>query len=228
MREMTECMLSRRTMIGGMLAAGIMALPACTAMKVQSMEEAVRKLLFQASESAFARLTAPGGFYDDKLDRIELPGRFAKGGHSAVDFLTSAVFKGRLEKAFGKIAEKGAEHAAPIVVQAIRSASIPDAERIIRSGPSGATEFLRQALGGSLIEAMVPAVGDAIRLADEPLVAQAIASLTGIDDAGSVARNIAGQVDDRIWAAIGREEAAMRAHPESIKDPMLRRLFKAP
>lgn len=233
MRGTSENRLDRRGVLGGVLAlgaltTGALALSGCATMKVQSMTEAVRALLLAASDQAFARLTAPGAFYDDRLNRITLPDGFAKTGNKVTDFLTSAAFKGELEKAFGKIAEKGAERAAPVVVQAIRSASISDVEGIIRSGPTGATAFLRQAMGGSLVEAMVPAVGDAIRLADEPLVAQAIASLTGIDNAGSVARNISGQVDGKIWDAIGREEASMRANPASIRDPMLRRLFKAP
>ena len=162
------------------------------------------------------------------MSRIELPYHLRKGGDKLTDFLTSAVFREKLEKGFAKMARRGAAYAAPRVVEAIRTTSIPDAQAVIRSGPSGATQFLRQAMGGSLIEVMVPELGEAIRVADDPLVAQAIASLTGLDNAGGLARNLAGQVDDRIWRAIGQEEETMRAHPETIRDPMLRHLFKAP
>ncbi len=228
MRALSKSMIGRRSVLGGMAGLGIMALPGCATVQRDSLTEAVRRLLLVASENAFARLTAPGGFYDDAFNRIELPGQYRKSGSAVADFLTSAVFKTRLEKAFGRMAERGADRAAPLVVDAIRLAAIPDAQRVIHGGPTGATEFLRRAMGGSLVEAMVPELGDAIRLTDEPLVAQAIASFTGIDNAGGMARNLAGQVDDRIWNAIGREEAAMRANPGSIRDPMLRHLFSAP
>ena len=219
--------LGRRTVLGGILALGATTLPGCAAVQTASMTDAVRKMLYLASQNAFDRLTGPGGFYDDRLNRIELPEGLRKGGDKLAHFLTSAVFKEQLEKGFAKMARRGAAYAAPRVVDAIRTASIPDAQAVIRSGPTGATQFLRQAMGGSLIEVMVPELGEAIRVADDPLVAQAIASLTGLDNAGGLARNLAGQVDDRIWQAIGREEETMRAHPESISDPVLRHLFRA-
>lgn len=220
--------VARRVVLGGILALGAATLPGCAAVQTASMTDAVRKLLTLASQNAFDRLTAPGGFYDDRLSRIELPQQLRGGGGKLTDFLTSAVFKEKLEKGFAKIARRGAALAAPRVVEAIRTASIPDAQAVIRSGPTGATQFLRQAMGGSLIEVMVPELGEAMRVADDPLVAQAIASLTGLDNAGGLARTLAGQVDERIWEAIGREEQSMRAHPETIKDPVLRHLFKAP
>ena len=49
---------------------------------------------------------------------------------------------------------------------------------------------------------------------------QALEALTGVDVAG-IARDLAGEVDDSIWSAIGREEAAIRADPRATRDPVL-------
>ena len=75
-------------------------------------------------------------------------------------------------------------------------------------------------MAGSLIEAMVPALGDGLRLANDPIVGQALAALTGVDVTG-VARSLAVKADDAIWGEIGREEAAIRANPESTNDAVL-------
>ncbi len=132
-------------------ATGLLALPACSTMQGYGLTEAIRRLLLLSSQRAFAQLTAPGGFYDDAFNRIELPGQYRKSGNAVADFLTSAVFKTRLEKAFGRMAERGADRAAPLVVDAIRLATSPDVQQISHGGPTGATEFLRRAMGGSSV-----------------------------------------------------------------------------
>ena len=150
--------IGRRAVLGGLAGTGLLALPACSTMQGYGLTEAIRRLLLLSSQRAFAQLTAPGGFYDNALNRLELPGQFRSTGHKLADFLASAVFKSRLQKAFNAMAEDGAERAAPLVADAVRGVSIADAAALIRSGPTGATQFLHQAMGATLIEAMVPAL----------------------------------------------------------------------
>ena len=38
---------------------------------------------------------------------------------------------------------------------------------------------------------------------------------------GGVAARLANEIDDTVWAEIGREEAAIRADPQSTNDPVL-------
>ena len=61
-------------------------------------------------------------------------------------------------------------------------------------------------MGTALLDAMVPELGEAIRLAEDPLVGQAIGALTGVNP-GDVASRIGREVDDAIWGEIAREEA---------------------
>jgi hypothetical protein len=75
-------------------------------------------------------------------------------------------------------------------------------------------------MGTALIDAMVPGVGEALRVAQDPLIGQLLAGLTGVD-IGGVATTFATEVDDAIWGEIAREEAAIRADPQATRDPVL-------
>ena len=91
---------------------------------------------------------------------------------------------------------------------------------LITGGPTAATAYLRGQAGNRVIDAMVPELGDAMRVAQDPLVGQIVSSLAGID-VGGVAGRVANEVNDTIWTEIAREEAAIRADPRSTNDPVL-------
>lgn len=211
---------NRRAFLAGSAAAALLALPACTSMGGISFTEAIRRLLLLSSENAFALLTAPGGFWDRQVARLALPAVFNGRGTVIQNILTSALFRDRLQHQFNVIAERGAYRAAPIVAETVRTIGIANAVALIRGGPTAASEFLRGNMAGSLVDVMVPELGDAMRVASDPLLGQALAALTGIDTAG-VARGFAVDVDNAIWGEIGRQESEIRAHPERTNDPLL-------
>jgi hypothetical protein len=72
---------------------------------------------------------------------------------------------------------------------------------------------------------MVPGVGQALRVAEDPLIGQLIAGLTGVD-LGGMATTFAREVDEVIWTEIGHEEAAIRADPRATRDPVLIAAFE--
>jgi hypothetical protein len=220
MEKINSTALARRSFLAGTAASGLLLLPGCASMGGISMTEAIRRLLILSSERAFARLTAPGGFWDSEVARFDLPVLFTGGGGAIRTLLTSTVFKNQLQKQLNLLAEKGAERAAPVVYDAVRSISIADAVGIVRGGPTAATTFLRGAMGPALINAMIPGLSDALRVSSDPVLAQAIRSLSGVD-LGGVAQAIANRADNSIWYQIGAEESAIRANPESTNDPML-------
>lgn len=225
MTEFTASRASRRTFIAGLGAsASLVALPACQTMGGWSLTDAIRQLLYISSERAFARLTAPGGFWDEQVAALGLGTLIGSRGGVVANILTSTLFKSRLEGAFADIAIEGAERAAPIVADAVRVIGIRNAVALVNGGPTAATAFLREDLGMTLVEAMVPELGEAMRFASEPLVSELLAGLTGID-VGGVARNLAGRVDDAIWREMGVEEAAIRRDPRSTNDPVLISVF---
>lgn len=203
------------------MGLGALALPGCASYGERfSLVEAIRRLLLLSSERAFARLAGDGGFWDESVARLGLNRFLGSRGDVLSRILTSALFKDRLEKQVSRIAVKASYRAAPIVADAARIIGPANAIDLIRGGPRAATGFLRGEMGMNLAEAMVPEIGDALRLAEDPLIGELLAGLTGVD-VGGVARGFAGEVDNVIWDEIGKEEAAIRADPGATRDPVL-------
>jgi len=223
-----EMILQNRRMFiaGSLAAAGALALPACTTTGGFSLTEAVRRLLVLSSERAFLRLTAPGGYWDQQVAQIGLNRFFGNRGSVLGNILTSTLFKNRLEGVVADVAVDASFRAAPIVADTVRTIGWANAVDLIRGGPTAASSFLRQEMGFRLVEAMVPQVGQALRVAQDPLVGQLIAGLTGVD-LGGMATTFSREVDDAIWSEIGREEAAIRADPAATRDPVLIGVFGA-
>ena len=217
-------MAGRRAFIAGTLASGALLASGCASTGGYSLTEAIRRLLLLSSERAFARLVAPGGFWDAQVSRVGLGTIMGTRGDILSSILTSTLFKDRLEDAFADLAIRGAERAAPLVADAVRVVGIDAAEALVRGGPTAATAFLRGEMGGTLVEAMVPELGQAIRVARDPVIGDAIARLSGIDVPG-VASRFSNTVNEAIWTEIGAEEAAIRQNPRATNDPLLIGVF---
>lgn len=218
---------TRRAMIEG-LAAGtaLLAMPGCSSLGGFGLVDAVQRLLYISSERAFGRMLEGGGFWDQQVAALGLGNVLGARGDVLGRILTSSLFKSRLDRAFGDIAYRGAERAAPLVTDAVRVIGIENAIDLVRGGPTAATAFLRGKIGTRLIDAMVPELGTAMRVASDPLVGEALAALTGIDTVG-VAGRLADSIDEVIWREIGSEEAAIRADPAASRDPAIIAIFGA-
>ncbi len=222
----TQTIPTRRAFLAGSGALAALALAGCATGPRISLTEAVRRLLMLSADNAFARLTAPGGFWDQQVTRLDLPEVFSGRGLVLQQILTSVLFRERLQRAFNRVAERGAERAAPVVAETIRTIGYNNALALVTGSPHAASDYLRGHMAGSLAEVMVPALGDGLRVAEDPLVGQALAALAGVDVNG-VARTFSRQVDDAIWGEIGRQEAEIRANPAATRDPLLIAVFKA-
>lgn len=216
--------VSRRSVLLGAGASTMLALPGCASLGGFGLTDAIRRLLILSSERAFVRLTDQGGFWDQQVSRIGLSNILGSRGDILSSILTSTLFKSQLENAFADLAITGAERAAPLVADAVRVVGIEAAEQLVRGGPTAATAFLRGQMGNSLVEAMVPELGTAIRIADDPVIGQAIARLTGVN-VSSVANRFSSDINSAIWNEIGVEEAAIRANPRATNDPLLIGVF---
>jgi hypothetical protein len=140
--------IDRRVFLAGAAATSVLALPGCSSLGGLSLVDAIRRLLSRASGNALARLSAPGGFYDNQLARLDLPDVFGSRGNVLQNILTSVVFKDRLTKSLNHVAEAGARRAAPILVDTVRTIGVDNAVALIKGGPTAATGFLRQAMAG--------------------------------------------------------------------------------
>lgn len=219
--------IDRRTIIALIAGVPLLALPACTGPGAYSLDEAVRRLLTLSSQRAFARLLAPDGFLDDQLVRIMPPAELGdRSGAVVRALLQTAPVRTALAEILNDAAREAADRAAPIVTDAIRGITLQDALALVRSGPQAATDILRQRVGDRVVAVMIPEAGEAIRLANDPVVAPVIQAATGVD-IQSLANLVASQAAEGIFKAIGREEAAIRADPAATRDPLLIAVFGA-
>jgi hypothetical protein len=221
----TRVLHRRRFIVGSLVAATALTLPGCASYGGGfSFTEAIRRLLVLSSERAFVRMAQPGGFWDQQVAQLGMDQILGRRGNVLGNILTSSLFKSRLEDVFADIAVDASYRAAPIVADTVRAVGFANAMDLIRGGPTAASGFLRQQMGERLIMAMLPQIGEAMRIAEDPLMGQLLSGLTGVD-VSSITRNFASQVDNVIWGEIAREEANIRADPAATRDPVLIGVF---
>lgn len=221
MLEMGSKLLARRNVLAGAVTSvSLLALGGCASLGNWSYVDAVRRLLTLATERAFARLTAPDGFWDSAVARVNLPVLFGKRGGIIQGILSSDAFREKLQHRLNNFAEDGARRAAPVVADAVRTIGIENAVAIIKGGPTAATTLLRDGMGPALVNAMIPPLGDAMRIANDPIINQAISLLAGVN-IGDAAHALAIETDNAIWYEVGAAEADIRKHPEQTNDPVL-------
>lgn len=221
MTEFTASKPTRRRFLAGASATGaLLVLPACESMGGFSLVDAVRRLLYLSSERAFARMLAPGGYWDDQVATVGLDNLLGVRGNVLSSVLTSTLFRDRLYSAFADIAIEGADRAAPLVTDAVRVVGFDNAIALINGGPTAATDYLERSMGSSLIEAMVPELGTAMRVASDPLVGELIAAATGVN-VTQISQSFSGRINNAIWREIGFEESEIRRNPRATNDPLL-------
>jgi hypothetical protein len=225
MQEFATASLGRRGFLAGAAASGALLLPGCASLGPMSYVGIVRRLLEHSTRNAFARLMEPDGFWDSTVARIDMPTLFGKRGSVVKGILSSAPFREKLHRQLNNIAEVGARRAAPVVADVVRTVGIDAAEAIVSGGPTAATTFLRKEMGAGLVNAMIPELTEAMRIAENPILNQAIAALSGVTIADA-AHALAIEADNAIWLEIGAAEAAIRKNPQSTNDPVLIGAFK--
>ena len=216
----------RRAFLGGISASALLGVSACASLPGFSLTEAIRRMLLLSSERAFARLTAPDGFWDQQVAQLGLGSVLGTRGDILGSILTSSLFKNRLEDAFADVAIEGSYRAAPLVTDAVRTVGISNAIALVNGGPREATAFLRSSLGNGLVEALIPELGNALRISREPLMGQLLSAVAGVD-VTRITDNFARRIDDAIWNEIGAEEEQIRANPSATNDPVISGVFGA-
>ena len=214
----------RRSLIATL---ALLPLAACaTPMGRYTVEDAVRRLLQLSSERAFARLTEPGGFYDDQLTRIVPPDlNGGKGGAVLSALLRTNAVRNQVARSLNDVAVDLAANATPIVMDAVQRMTLADAVSVLRGGPTAATDLLARQARGSVVEALMPGASRALR-SDMFEMLSAALSASGGKDYAALADNVSGQIGDAIFRAIGREEAEIRRDPGATRDPILMALLR--
>ncbi|MBT2245982.1 DUF4197 domain-containing protein [Sphingobium sp. BHU LFT2] len=212
---------ARRGILVALSATPVLAIGGCaTTMGRYSLEEGVRRLLEMSTQRAFARLTQPGGFYDDQLTRIIVPDLGGQGGAILSAILRTNAVRDRVGRALNDVAVDLADGAAPVVLDAVRSMSLADAVSVLRGGPTTATDLLARNARSAVVEALLPGALRALHSDLFEILSTALSASSG-RDLSAMADSVSGQIGDAIFRAIGREEAAIRANPRETRDPVL-------
>lgn len=221
--------LSRRAVIGSGGAFLLLGLGGCMTLgdlAGANLEPAVRRLMEVSSERAFARLLADNGYFGDDVARLDLPASL--GGvrvpQAAATALRQPLVRQQVLRLVNQAAGRAAANAAPVVSEEIARLSLFDAAAIARGGPTAATRYLEGRIGDRIVTAMAPGVADTLRGAGAGPLGQVLGAAAGVD-LPALQREVTEDAARGLWAAIGREESAIRADPDSVDDPLIRRLF---
>jgi hypothetical protein len=237
----TQALLRRRSVLGaGAAVFGLLLLPGCTTMAGAggsataspragvaggaASADVARRLLELSSRNAFARLTAPDGFWNSAVARINMPVLFGKSPKGMPGVLRQPKFREQLQHRLNIIAEDGARAAAPQVAEAIRTLTFDNPDALVNGPATAATSYLRTKVGPTLVNAMIPAMDRLLRAADDPIITQAVAALKNVDLADA-AHALALGADNAIWFEIGGEEATIRREPGKTGDALMVQAF---
>lgn len=213
----------RDVLLGGIALSTALVLPACatTGTGGVSKSDALHRLMTLATQNAFAKLTAPDGFWTSPVARIELPVLFNKNN----GVLGQSEFRESLKHKLNTFAEVGARAAAPLVAAAIGAIPGAQSRTLLRGEPTAGTSYLRQQMGPAVVNAMIPALEAAMRTAGDPVVSQAAALLPGVA-LMDVAHALALAADNALWYQVGMAEGDIRGNPAATNDPGLIRALR--
>lgn len=219
-------MLDRRALLLGVMLA---PLAGCATGPRYSVEDGFQRLLTLSTQRAFARLFAPNGFYDAQIARIDLL-PMPEGPSGKLRAIIEAVMRTeavrrRVSMMLNRVAQDAARRAMPIITDAIRGMSRDEALAAFNAGPTAATDLLRSRAGPAVVDAILPGMSEGLRADAAEVLGAATMAATGIDYV-ELGRTLARQAMFGMFAAIGREEAAIRADPAATRDPVLIALIR--
>lgn len=220
MNDVGKGIIGRREVLAGIGAAGLlMALPGWAVAAAGPDLEVARRLMRLSAQRAFAKLSAPDGFWSSQVARFDLPELFVKGRAPVPN-----GSREQLARKLNAVAEAGARRAG----QAARSAhgliKRQDAAAIVGGEATAGTSLLRDRVGPDLINVMIPAIERELRADRDPVVVAAVSRLSGVE-LNDVAKAVALKADSAIWYQIGAEEGDIRKDPRSTRDRVLIRAF---
>ena len=189
----------------------------------------VRAALERGALAAVSLLGRDGGFLDNPQVRIPLPDQLAK-----IAKLLKAAGQGRkvdeLVTAMNRAAEAAVPEAKSLLVNTVKAMSVDDALKIVRGGPTSATDYFaaktREPLGGRFLPIVTQAT-QKVKLAERYNQLAARASSMGLlrGDEVTVQQHVTTRALDGLFLMIGEEEKKIRADPVKTGSAILRKVF---
>ena len=227
--------MQRRKFTSGLVSAGgawgLLAWPMARAAGLTEGDAAlgIRAALERGAVAAVALLGRSGGFLDNPMVHIPLPGYL----NDAARMLKFAGQQRRVDDlvtAMNRAAEAAVPEARALLVNAVKSMSVEDGRQILTGGDNAATQFFATKTRAPLGVKFLPIVTKAtekVALVDKyNAVAGQAASfgLVGKEDA-----NVQGYVTrkalDGLYLMIGEEERKIRQDPIGTGSALLQKVF---
>jgi hypothetical protein len=126
-------------------------------------------------------------------------------------------------------AEKTAEKSIPIFVSGISNMNVTDAVRIVKTGGTAATDYLRASIGSELRNSIKPVMQSALdeyKLNEQwTKITAPVQSMLGNRVNLDLANLMAGVVSESMFRKIAEQEVAIRNNASARTTPLLRRVF---
>lgn len=126
-------------------------------------------------------------------------------------------------------AEKTAEKSIPIFVSGISKMNVTDAVRIVKTGGTAATDYLRASIGSELRNSIKPVMQSALdeyKLNEQwTKITAPVQSMLGNRVNLDLANLMAGVVSESMFRKIAEQEVAIRNNASARTTPLLRRVF---
>jgi hypothetical protein len=195
--------------------------------------QGIRAALSNGVMSALGIVGRSGGFLDDNLIHIPLPGQL-KDVQKVLAQVGASGMLDDVETRLNRGAEKAAPIAKDIFLDAVSDLSISDAIGIVRGPQNAATQYLQTKTSPALTRLFTPIMKNSL---DDTGAIQMLDSVAGRLDSIPVAPKLASNARSDlishgvkyglsgVFHYIGEEEAAIRANPAKRTSEILRRVF---
>jgi hypothetical protein len=135
----------------------------------------------------------------------------------------------RFTTTLSSAAEKTASNSVPIFVDGINNMKLTDAMRIIKSGGTSATDYLRANVGDSLRRSITPVMQSALNEynlnAQWDKIIKPVQSLTGNRFNLDLANIMAGMVSEKMFQNLAEKERQVRTNAAARTTPLLQKVF---
>jgi hypothetical protein len=191
----------------------------------------LKAALEKGANAAVALLGRPDGFLGNPQVRIALPG-FLESGAKLLKTLGQGKRVDELVTSLNRAAETAVPMGKDLLVGAVRDMSVGDARKILKGGPTGATDFFAEKTRAPLSQKFLPVITQAtekVGLARQYNEFAAKASGAGLlkkEDA-NIEQYVTGKTLSGLYLVIGEEEKKIRRDPVAAGSDLLKKVFGA-
>ncbi len=200
-----------------------------TSLDTGTVAAGLKEALQLGAERAVAATSASGGFLDNPQIHIPLPGK--------LDLMTRALRTigmssqvDALEEGMNRAAEQASAEAKPVLVDAVKEMTLPDALAILRGTDTAATDYFRANTSDTLRERFKPIVHEKMnQVGVYKQYSQLLQAYTALPLAQKPSLDLEGYVVDKglsgLFTVLGQEEQKIRANPTARTTELLQQVF---